>query len=312
MIIGIDTSNYTTSVAAVCGDNFINIRKILQVGKGQRGLRQSDAVFSHIKAFPELFSELRQRYGGAVEAVGVSTRPRSVPGSYMPVFLAGEAFACTAAESLGVPLYRYSHQDGHIMAGIFSSGKYDFLDGERFAAVHLSGGTTEILISRYNGRGFDCEIAGGTKDISAGQLIDRVGVMLGMDFPCGAALSALAETAEDSVRLPVTVNGGWLNMSGTESKAQQIFEKTPAPVIARGVLDAVAHSVTRAVNNVTECSGTKRVLFAGGVASNKLLREYVKAQLDAEAVFASAELSTDNAVGTAKLAEYEFKNRDGT
>ena len=201
--IGFDTSNYTTSTAWTDGKTDINVRQILYVKDGERGIRQSDGVFQHMKLMPVMYEKLSEQIDFKdVKAVGVSTRPRCVEGSYMPVFLAGEGYAKVVANTLGVPLYEFSHQDGHIMAGIYSSGSFELLEND-FISVHLSGGTTEILKSRYNGFNFDNEIVGGSKDISAGQFIDRVGVKMGLHFPAGKALEQLALKTEKGEKLPL-------------------------------------------------------------------------------------------------------------
>ena len=196
IVIGFDTSNYTTSVAAFDGESGENVSRLLPVKAGELGLRQSEALFSHIKRLPELsdrlFAPLDPRELGAV---GVSTRPRAVEGSYMPCFLAGESQARVLASALHLPLFEFSHQQGHIAAVLWSAGRLDLL-GSEFLAWHLSGGTTELLLVRSDPSGeIQCEKIGGTTDISAGQLIDRTGQLLGLDFPAGKALDALANEA---------------------------------------------------------------------------------------------------------------------
>lgn len=298
--LGIDTSNYTTSVAAV-GEVSENIRKIIDIKEGMRGIRQSDGVFVHLKELPVLYERL-----GAdmkkVSAVGVSTRPRNVEGSYMPVFLAGESFARVIGKSLGVPVLEYSHQDGHIMAGVMSSGCEELLN-EPFLAVHLSGGTTEILKCEYKNNHYDAEIVGGTKDISAGQLIDRLGVSLGMKFPCGKEIDALSlSCGEKAIPLKTSVKDGYVNFSGMETKLLQMAEDTESALLAKSALTFLGKSLCEAIN----FHKPKKVLFVGGVASNTLLRKYFEEKIDASVYFASPELSSDNAVGIAELARRAF------
>lgn len=293
---GIDTSNYTTS-AALCGDASVSLRKIIDVKEGERGIRQSDGVFVHLKELPHLWEQLDADFN-SIRAVGVSSRPRSVDGSYMPVFVAGESFARVIAKSLGVPLFRYSHQDGHIMAGIVSA-KAEELLSTQFTAVHLSGGTTEILQCCYNGDGFDADIVGGTKDISAGQLIDRLGVKMGMKFPCGREFDALSMSAGRELALKTSVKDGFINFSGMENKLSDKIGKEDNAVIARSALSFIGKSLTEAIN----VHAPKKVLFVGGVASNTLLRTYFAEHLTAQTYFASPELSSDNACGIAELTE---------
>lgn len=300
--LGIDTSNYTTSVSAV-GERTISKRQLLPVKEGERGIRQSDGVFHHMKILPELFGELADELDmSEVGAVGVSTRPRNVEGSYMPVFLAGEGYARVIANALNVPLYRFSHQDGHLMAGIYSGGFDELLSCE-FLSVHLSGGTTEILRSRFTGVNFENEIIGGTRDISAGQFIDRVGVRLGLSFPAGKPLEELSKSAKSAVKLPVSADGAYISFSGIETKASRMADDCDRAELALGVLTAVKNTLVTALNSAIAQTGIKKALLVGGVASNGLIREGIMSELDGEAFFASRELSTDNAVGIAKLAE---------
>ncbi len=301
-VLGFDTSNYTASAAWTDGVTDKGIRQILSVKNGERGIRQSDGVFQHMKLIPELFEKLSEQIElNKIKAVGVSTRPRTVEGSYMPVFLAGEGYARCVSAALGVPLYRFSHQDGHVMAGIYSCGCFDLLDRD-FLSVHLSGGTTEILKSRYEGHNFVHEIIGGTKDISAGQFIDRVGVRMGMDFPAGTMLERLALTADKGEKLPVAANGAYVSFSGVETKASRMEDTASRASLALGVLENVRDTLVCAVNSAIAETGIHNILIAGGVASNSIIRDGFLNKLDGEIYLAEKEYSTDNAVGIAYLA----------
>lgn len=300
IFLGIDTSNYTTSVAAV-GDVFVNERKIIDIKEGMRGIRQSDGVFVHLKELPKLFDRLFIDMK-SVSAVGVSTRPRNVEGSYMPVFLAGESFAKVIAKTLGVPLFEYSHQDGHIMAGILSQNAEELMN-EPFLAVHLSGGTTEILDCEYKDNHFSARIIGGTKDISAGQLIDRLGVKLGMKFPCGKELDRLSLSCDTKpMNFKTSVKDGYLNFSGIETKLTSLTDTEDAGLLAKTALSFIGKSLSEAIN----FHKPKKVLFVGGVASNTILREFFEKEIDAVTYFATPELSCDNAVGIAELCRRAF------
>lgn len=303
--LGFDTSNYTTSVSAV-GDGFVkNERKILDVPEGKRGVRQSDAVFTHMKMLPQLYERIVDTVDlSEVAAVGVSTQPRRVEGSYMPVFLAGVGYAKVVSKTLNVPMFEFSHQDGHIMAGAMKSE--ELLKSE-FLSVHLSGGTTEILKSRYNGDFFENEIVGGTKDISAGQLIDRIGVKLGLRFPCGRELEKLALKAERKISQKISVSEGYVNFSGAETAFLKNADKFSEEEIAFAVIMHVAEALCKMLNNVIKTSGIKNVLIVGGVASNTVIREYLCQNVCGVLKFASAELSSDNAVGIALLAKKKMR-----
>lgn len=299
LYLGIDTSNYTTSVA-VCGDTDVNLRKIIDVKEGQRGIRQSDGVFLHIKEFPHLFESLDIDMRD-IKAVGVSAKPRSQEGSYMPVFTAGESFARVIAKTLGVPLFATSHQDGHIMAGIVSCREYGLLK-EEFTCIHLSGGTTEILSCKYKNGSFNPQIVGGTKDISAGQLLDRLGVALGIKFPCGRELDRLSLTAEESINLKISQDKGFINFSGMETKLLNMVGKEDARVLARSAILFIGNSINAALSFLKP----EKVLFVGGVSSNTILRDMFSQQ-GYKAYFASFELSSDNALGTAHITKKLFE-----
>lgn len=302
--LGIDTSNYTTSAAIYGNDTFKMCRKILDVKMGMRGIRQSEGVFIHNRELPIMLEKLLCD-AEKPSAVGVSTRPRSVDGSYMPVFTVGHGYARAIAAALQVPIYEFSHQDGHIMAGIYSAKCFDLLE-RPFISVHLSGGTTEILLSRFNGYNFNNEIIGGTLDISAGQLIDRVGVAMGLKFPCGKELENLAQKADRSIKLPFSVKGSYMNLSGVETKLLRMTDGLD-PVIANTVLEYIRDVLIKALNNAVTDTGLDSILIAGGVASNNILRKGITEQVNANVYFASKELSTDNAAGIASLAYLAHK-----
>ena len=299
--LGIDTSNYTTSAAVFDGAEGRNAGQLLAVRPGELGLRQSDALFQHVKALPGRLAELRR--AGWLEdlrAVGVSDRPRAVEGSYMPCFLAGKSAAESVALALGLPCYRFSQQQGHLAAAAWSAGRMDLLD-RPLLAWHLSGGTTELLYVEPEGAAVRAEAVGGTSDISAGQLIDRAGVLLGLEFPAGKALDALSEEHGPVAGFPVKLNGLTFSLSGVENKVKALAERgADAGEIARFTLETVAGAVRRATLAALERYPGLPVLCSGGVASSRRLRAVLGAACGA--LFAQPAYSTDTAMGTAILA----------
>jgi len=300
-VLGLDTSNYTTSVAVFDGGRGWNEGRLLDVRPGELGLRQSDALFQHVKRLPELFHQLREQ--GVltdIQAVGASTRPRAVEGSYMPCFLAGTSQGRGLADTLGVPFYAHSHQQGHLAAAAWSAGCLELLD-RPFLAWHLSGGTTELLKVEPDGYTVQAEIVGGTQDISAGQLIDRTGVLLGLQFPAGKALDALYEQGSGKNRgFKVKLNELTFSLSGMENKVKQMAERgEEKAAIARFALDTVCATVVNTTKRAQERWPGLPVLCSGGVASNTQLRRAMTQQC--AALFAEPRYSTDNAMGTAIL-----------
>lgn len=298
MFLGIDTSCYTTSVAIVSeeGNILADERILLAVKEGARGLRQSEGVFQHIKNLPDLIEKVKD-FLPELKAVAVSAKPRNEENSYMPVFLAGKSFARTIASSLGVPLYYTDHQHGHIMA---ASKSAEFVPQEKFIAIHLSGGTTELLLTD----GEHTKIVGRTLDIPAGQLIDRTGVMCGEAFPCGKQMDI--KKIKTQLKLPVSVKGSNINFSGAEIQAEKLFkEGMEKGEIYTAIFTCVAKSIEKAVKNL----GDYHILPVGGVSSNSILKDYLNEAFKEKIHFANPRYMTDNAVGTAFICREKFMGR---
>ena len=311
--LGFDTSNYTTSIAVLDTEDRViaNLKQPLAVSLGDHGLRQSDAVFQHVKNLPVLAERLAPILSGrAPLAVGVSERPRDRDGSYMPCFLSGVAAATAAATVANLPLYRFSHQSGHLMAAIVSSRRFDLLD-RPFYAYHVSGGTTELLAVSRTENGFDSEIVGGTRDLNAGQAIDRIGVALGVPFPAGPGLEklALSHTGKIPKRKPA-VKDGFVNLSGLENLALDLYRKTDdKALVAAFVFAHLSDVILQMTDQVMEKYGARDLLCAGGVMSSVILRQAIAERYPAS--FAEPALSADNAVGIAALAARAYRRQNG-
>ena len=303
MYLGIDTSNYTTSCALFDGKSVVQEKQLLSVKHGEKGLRQSDAVFQHTVNLPKLIEKLDI---SNLKGVGVSTQPRSVEGSYMPCFLVGEGAAVAASASAGVPLYKTSHQTGHILAALYSAGRLDLIN-ERHIAFHISGGTTEaLLVSPDNDKIINSEIIASSSDLKAGQAIDRAGVMLGLQFPCGKALDELSQKSENVYKYKPSMNGLDCSLSGIENKTKDLVKKGEAPEnIAKFVLTCISQSVLKMLDAIKEEYGNLPVIFSGGVSSNSLLRKTILAKYNA--YFAEPAFSLDNAAGCAIYAYLKDK-----
>ena len=300
--LGIDTSNYTTSVClydAHSGE-LISERRLLPVKEGELGLRQSDAVFHHVRQLPELFEKAFGSFDGSLRAVGVSYAPRTAQGSYMPCFTVGIEAAEILGSVLKLPVYRFSHQQGHIAAALYSVGRTELLN-EKHIAFHVSGGTTEALLVNGEEGFVTTKKIAGTLDLNAGQLIDRIGVMLGLRFPCGRELEQLALTCDEPVRVRATLKGADCCLSGGQNQAEKLLrEGRSTGAIARFALEFVAASIADMSKEIRRRYGELPFVYAGGVMSDSIIRERLGAQSDC--VFAKPEFSSDNAAGTAVLA----------
>ena len=309
-VIGIDTSNYTTSIAFFDGVDGENCSKLLPVKQGELGLRQSDAVFAHIKSLPELsgrlFSDIQKQH---ITAVGVSTRPRAVTGSYMPCFMVGFSHAKMLSDLLHLPLVEVSHQQGHVAASLWSAGHLELMD-EPHLAWHLSGGTTELLLVEPEKKNVICTKIGGTTDISAGQLIDRTGQLLELPFPSGKHLDLLSQNAQLTETFKVKCSNMEFSLSGVQNKVQQFHSANmDSTETAAYALRCVAKAVYMATEQALKAYPGMRVVFSGGVASNSMLRR-ILAPLNP--IFSQPQYSTDNAMGVAVLAYHATEESNGS
>ena len=298
-MLGIDTSNYTTSAAVYAQGQVEQNKRLLPVREGQLGLRQSDAVFHHVQQLPGVLEPLLTGHAGW-SAVGASIRPRDVEGSYMPCFTVGQGAGQTLANALGVPFHTFSHQAGHIAAALYSAGRLDLLEQE-FLAYQVSGGTTEAVLVQPDARHvFSCRVVASSLDLKGGQAVDRVGVMLGLPFPAGRDLEALALQGETPCPVRPTMKGADFCLSGLENQCRVMQEQgRSAPEIARYCLEVLTASLRTSCEQLRREYGDLPLVFAGGVTSNSILRETLTEQCGA--FFAAPEFSTDNAAGIAIL-----------
>ena len=302
LYLGLDTSNYTTSAAVYDSDSgeLIQQKKLLPVKPGQLGLRQSDAVFHHTAQLHAVLGEvLAQIYPQQIAAVGASAKPRPVSGSYMPCFTVGENTAKILSAALRVPFYPFSHQEGHIAAALFGSGRLDLLT-ETFIAFHVSGGTTEAVLAKGSGSGFSCELIAKTLDLNAGQAIDRVGVMLGLPFPCGAQLEQLALQNTVPIKTHPKLKGCDCCLSGVENLCRKLFDEgRDKPYIAAFCLEYIRQALSLMTEALLKKHGRLPLLYAGGVMSNSIIKNSFTEKYSAS--FAPPVFSADNAAGIAYL-----------
>ncbi len=315
-VLGLDTSNYRTSLALVSeeGEILLNIRELLPVPPGERGLRQNEAVFAHLRQLSAAEPALRRAAPGTIAAVAASTAPRDGAESYMPVFMAGASFGRLTAAAMGVPFISTTHQRGHLAAAkagtnLENSGEY--------LALHLSGGTTDLLAVREE----SIVQIGGSLDLHAGQLVDRAGVAMGLSFPSGPELETLAAEGRSEGRLGCSMGDGDLtcHFSGAESQVQRWIREgnISRAQTAREIYDLLARTIARMLCAGAEKTGLRQALVTGGVASSALFREMLRGRMNGkrqapQIVFGRPEMSGDNAVGVALIGWKKVRETDGS
>ncbi len=309
LFLGIDTSNYTTSTALYDSPTgeMLNCKKLLPVKEGQLGLRQSDAVFHHTAQLHTLFSKLVENVDTkAIAAIGVSSKPRPIDGSYMPCFTVGENTAKILSSALNIPLYEFSHQEGHIASVLYDS-KRDDLFSQNFIAFHVSGGTTEAVLASPDNYGFSLKTIAKTLDLNAGQAIDRTGLMLGLKFPCGKELEKLALQNSEKITVHPTLKECDCCLSGIENICKKLSDDGKSDeYVAAYCIEYIRKTLSMMTDRLFEKYGRLPVLYAGGVMSDSIIQNSLKEKYNA--VFAQPKYSTDNAAGIAYLAFRKYKN----
>ena len=318
LYIGIDTSNYTTSLALCDGAGTVlaNLKAPLPVKEGERGLRQSDAVFAHVKNLPPLMAELklalREQDDGQsrICGIGYSATPRRSADSYMPCFVAGKVAAASIEAAKDVPVCDFSHQEGHVMAALYSAGVADELTQREFVAFHVSGGTTDVLYVRPDSGRFAIEMIGTSLDLHAGQAVDRVGVALGLKFPCGKELEVLAASNTQKVPKPrICVKGLDCHLSGLENLALSLYEKTgDRALVAAYTLDFIGQTLCEISTEVRRRYPDIPMVYAGGVMSNRRIQSMLGVRFSG-AYFSEPSFSADNAAGIALLCRRALQHQ---
>ncbi len=299
-MLGIDTSNYTTSAALYQDGTLCQQKMLLPVKQGELGLRQSDAVFHHVQQLPTVLEALFYGKTTEIDAVGVSSCPRDLEGSYMPCFTVGLGTAKAISLSIGVPMYTFSHQAGHIAAALYSANQLQLIHQE-FIAFHVSGGTTEAVLVTPNGQTvFSTQIIAQSLDLKGGQAVDRVGAMLGLAFPSGKALEELALSADIQYKIKPFLKGADCSLSGIENQCRGMLDHgKPKEEIAAYCLQAILSALDAMTEALLQQYGSLPLLFAGGVMSNSIIRYALTNKYGA--YFAAPEFSSDNAAGIAVL-----------
>lgn len=307
--LGIDTSNYTTSAALYFPkeDEIVHRKMLLPVKLGEKGVRQSDAVFHHTVQLSQVYGELLSENYTDIESVGASAFPRMAEGSYMPCFLVGLNTAKIISQTNNLNLHITSHQVGHILAALYSCKRMDLVN-ERFIAFHLSGGTTEALLVEPDEKEIiKCTLIAKSLDLKAGQAVDRVGVMLGMKFPAGAELDRLSQKSDKTYKVKPSVKGSDISLSGVENKCKSMLEKGEKPCdIAKYCIEYISVSLEKMTDSLLEKYGNLPLVYSGGVMSNSYIR--TRFQNKYNGLFATPEFSADNAAGVAIMA-YLKENR---
>ncbi len=304
--LGIDTSNYATSISVIDNDKneiLLNKKVFLPIKEGQTGLRQQEAVFSHIKTLTEVLnSEDFSKWD--ISCIGVSTKPTRDEASYMPCFLVGKLVAYAFAASKNIKVVELSHQINHIYSCLFDLN-LDNLYTDECVFLHVSGGTSDIL---YVKNGEVVKTIGKSQDLYAGQAIDRLGVKLGYPFPSGVYISRLASDCDENIQIKTNVKGYDFNLSGLENKCNQLLsEGKSKEYVCKFCLSFIASTFLNVIKNIKSEYKDTPIICVGGVMSSSVIRKIMRDE-DDSILFCKEVFSSDNAIGAARKAYKEAIN----
>ena len=228
----------------------------------------------HVEVICALTEKALQDAGctrGDIDAVAVTYAP-----GLIGAVLVGLSFAKSVACALGVPLIPVHHVRGHIAANYLAFPELE----PPFLALAISGGNTLIVDVRdYT----DMEILGSTRDDAAGECFDKAARVLGLPYPGGAPMDALAKQSSGGVyQLPhAHVDGAPLDMSFSGLKtavvnlahhAQQVGEELDRAALARDFAQAVSDTLVPRAMEAARQTGRTVIAAAGGVAANSVIR----------------------------------------
>ena len=237
----------------------------------------------HVEAIAALTDQALRQAGcekSDIDAVAVTYAP-----GLIGAVLVGLSFAKSVAFALGVPLIPVHHIRGHIAANYLAFPELE----PPFLALAISGGNTMIVDVRdYT----DMEILGATRDDAAGECFDKAARVLGLPYPGGAPMDALARQSPGGVyTLPhAHVDGAELDMSFSGLKtavvnlahhAQQVGESLDRAALARDFAQAVSDTLVPRAMEAAKQTGRTVLCAAGGVAANSVIREDLRRACEA-------------------------------
>ena len=300
--LGIDTSNYASSIAVIDYEKneiLLNEKQFLPVKQGECGLRQQDAVFGHIKNLIDMLELVHSKFDlSCVQAVGVSVKPTNEDGSYMPCFLVGKLLSQMVKTVKDIPVVHTTHQDGHLNSALFSLNNEN-LYNQKIIVFHVSGGTTDMILVE---NGQIIETVGSSNDLFAGQAVDRLGVKLGFQFPAGVYVSKLAAECDQVIKPKVSVKDLNCNLSGLQNQCEKLIEQGyETSYVCKYCLSYIAHTLIKMAQNARETYGDMPIVFVGGVMSSETIKDIVQNKLK-DSHFVEPVFSSDNAIGVAAVA----------
>lgn len=307
-ILAIETSCDETGIAVVKDGHAILAQALasqIEIHKVFGGVVPEIASRQHIQCISRLTQEVLERVETPIDAIAATNGP-----GLMGALLVGVSFAKALAYARGVPFVPIHHIEGHIFSPFLEGSPPEF----PALALIVSGGHTELI---------DCPVAheytvlGKTRDDAIGECFDKVARLLGLPYPGGPSIEKAAESGDpDAVKLPRGMAGSAsldFSYSGLKTAVLYALQRDPdlntadlAASFQAAAVDALMIKVKRALQETR----APRLIVAGGVAANRLLRSRLEAEIEVPVLVPPIALCTDNAVMIAAAAHSRLQRGD--
>ena len=315
LTLGIETSCDETAASVVADGRFVMSNVIssqIDIHTAYGGVVPEIASRKHLERINDVIERALDEAdvrASEIDLIGVTYGPGLVG-----ALLIGVAAAKAMAYACDIPLIGVNHMHGHIAANYLEHHDLE----PPFMALIVSGGHTEIVnVPDYN----KCEKLGGTRDDAAGEAFDKVARVIGLGYPGGPKIDRAAKEGDhESIAFKrVYLEPGSLDFSFSGLKTQALnylnSEKQAGRTInvndvAASFQEAVVEVIADKAVDAAVRYGQKRIVMAGGVASNSRLRYLMEQKAGAQGIEVlkpSPVLCTDNGAMIASAAYYEYK-----
>jgi N6-L-threonylcarbamoyladenine synthase len=301
LVLGIETSCDETAVALYDGEKGLVANRVfsqVELHRRHGGVVPELASRDHIERLLPMVDAAIAEAGIAPQAIdGIAYT--AGPG-LIGALLVGACLARALGYARGVPVIGVHHLEGHLLAPALEPGAPDF----PFVALQVSGGHTLLVEVRGVGQ---YRILGETQDDAAGEAFDKTAKLLGLGYPGGPALAALAEQGRAGVfefpRPMLDRPGLDFSFSGLKTavvvavRGRELDDAARADV-ARGFEDAIVDTLVTKSLRALRATGLDALVVAGGVGANRRLREALTRKVEdagGRAFFPRPEFCTDNA-----------------
>lgn len=320
LVLGLESSCDETGAALISDQDGLiadALHTQIDMHRAFGGVVPELASRDHIRRAVALIDEVLHKAGRTreeIDAIAVTEGP-----GLAGALLVGASVAHAAGWALDIPVLGVHHLEGHLLAARLSDPAPEF----PFLAVLVSGGHTQIMKVEKFG---SYELLGQTLDDAAGEAFDKTAQLLGIAYPGGPGVSALADKGEPgaielarpmlhSPNLDMSFSGLKTSVLTAVGRAEDVNDETFRANLARGFVDALVDVLAAKLIKAMKQTGLKNVVVAGGVSANRQLRERLTREVTrrrGKIFFPPMRLCTDNGamIAAAGLARLQSMSAD--